>query len=1554
MSPTLTLSLVRPTVKNLRQAVRFAVPAAALLLGSEARAQFFRGNITVGQQPVAVAVNPVTNTTYVANYADDSVTAINGSTGATTTISNVGDGPVALAVNPATNMIYVANRGIGTSGTGSSIAVINGSTNAVTPLASGSEPFAIAVNPVTNRIYVADVGDTNLTVINGATNATATVGVNGLSSAIAVDTVTNMIYVASGVDLNVVNGANNAVASPITIPGEPTAIAVNPVTNTVYITSGTSNVVSVVSGATAGNAASVTATVTPGQTYPDAIAVDPATNMIYVANTNVSSVTVINGATNAFSVLTTGFNTPYGIAVNSLTNQVYVANADGSNVTVLNGATSTAPAAVTKMVTAGSGPTALALNPVTDTVYVCNSLGTNVSLISGATLVSNTVAVGRYPLAIAVNPVTNMLYVVNDGDATTQYYGSLTVLDANTMVVQATIPLDIEPSCIAINPVTNQIYVGGEGNYTYVDVVDGATNTVADSAYASGLPWVLIANPVTNKIYVASEGSRVTVIDGFTLASTTLSSGSDEVAFNPVTNKLYLSTGSGVLVYSGTTDALVATIAGSFGGPIAVNPVTNTIYVVSNANQEDDVLEVINGATNAITDSSIGIYFDTDNLAINTVTNTIYAIAQGSGGTGYLAVVNGFTNHVGVVYTPQFPTSVAVNEVTNEIFVGDTGPGSGNNNGGNQVSVVDGLTNNVTNVTVGASPEGPTRFAVNPVTGMVYVINQSGNSVTSIGTPPSLPLSVAINGVPSNETSITAPTIGFTAQSLFSPTAPPPQNVFYQVDSFLGTWTQATGGPSFSATLAALPLGLHVLYAFSEDAQDTISSQLSSAYTSQVAVYDFLVTLPATQLVLTAPSTAVVGTSFGVTVTAEDVNNSPVPAYLGTVAITSSDGAALLPPNSTLTDGSGTFTVTLNTGGNMTVTATDTVNTSLTVTSPAIAVATVPTHYVFSVPSTATVGQSFPVTVSAEDSSNSVVPTYEDSAYISSTDALASFPPYALTYFDLGVASFSVTLNTAGDQTITVTDAGGAVLVGTSGTIAVAAAPTPSPSPTPSPTPTPTPSPTPSPSPTPTPTPTPVPAVAPTIILQPTAQTVNTGAAASFWVVAHGTAPLAYQWSFNDSPITGATSSLLQVSNAQAANAGDYSVTVTNAGGSVTSNAPALTVSAATGAPPGFSLEPASETVALGSTAVFSVLAGTGAAGSFRVPAGHPPASPKISGGTTYQWFLDDVALSGDTDPTLVISNASASDAGTYLCIATSPEGSVASTAAILSVATTSNPGRLINLSCRANSVAGANELIAGFVVGGASTSGQENVLVRATGPTLANFGLSGVLADPQLTLDMSNSDGSNTLVQINTGWGDDAQVAAAANTVGAFSWDPASVDAALVEALGGGAYTAQVTGVANDSGIALAEVYDATPSGAYTAQSPRLINISARVNVGTGGNVLIAGFVIGGTTSKTVLIRATGPTLKNFGLSGSLPDPQLTLNQSNSDGSNTVLQTNTGWGGNAQVAAAANTVGAFSWDPASADSAILVTLPPGGYTAEVGGASKDTGIGLVEVYEVP
>jgi hypothetical protein len=317
----------------------------------------------------------------------------------------------------------------------------------------------------------------------------------------------------------------------------------------------------------------------------------------------------------------------------------------------------------------------------------------------------------------------------------------------------------------------------------------------------------------------------------------------------------------------------------------------------------------------------------------------------------------------------------------------------------------------------------------------------------------------------------------------------------------------------------------------------------------------------------------------------------------------------------------------------------------------------------------------------------------------------------------------------------------------------------------------------------------------------------------------------------------------------------------------------------------------------------------------------------------------------------LILSGGAATEAGNFSCLVTNSVGSTTSAVADVTVVNSPTPGRLTNLSCRADVGTGASQLITGFVVGGQETSGAEPLLVRASGPALSQFNVAGVLPDPQLQLV-----GSGGILATNLGWGGNAQIASAAALLGAFTWsDTQSHDSALLQSLPAGNYSTQITGTSGDTGVALVEIYDATPAGTYTTASPRLTNISARAQVGTASNVLIAGFAIGGTTSETVLIRGSGPALGAVGVSGTLPDPQLQLYLQGSDGTTTMLASNSGWGGNRQIAATAANVGAFSWGTgATPDSAILVTLSPGSYTALLSGVSGDTGIALVEIYEVP
>ncbi|MEY4686168.1 MAG: hypothetical protein RIR76_191 [Verrucomicrobiota bacterium] len=379
--------------------------------------------------------------------------------------------------------------------------------------------------------------------------------------------------------------------------------------------------------------------------------------------------------------------------------------------------------------------------------------------------------------------------------------------------------------------------------------------------------------------------------------------------------------------------------------------------------------------------------------------------------------------------------------------------------------------------------------------------------------------------------------------------------------------------------------------------------------------------------------------------------------------------------------------------------------------------------------------------------------------------------------------------------------------------------------------------------------------------------------------------------------------------------------------------------------------------------AVSVTVAGTNSA---RAPAisSQPPALLRLAAGTTptvalsvaatgtpspaYQWRRNGVAIPGETSPSLVLTRATEAQAGAYTCVVSNSNGSVTSETSTVSfiAATAAETGRLINLSIR-STLAPGEQMTMGTVLGGAGTRGTKALLARVAGPSLAQFGLNEFVPDPRMSLVRT---GSGT-VSVNDDWGDGTVPATAFSEVGAFPFTSVrSRDAAIYQpALLAGDYTVELGDKGGSSGDVIAELYDSTPGTAFTGTTPRLINVSVRQSISETSK-LVAGFVIGGTTARTVLIRAIGPGLAVFGVPETMPDPGLKLLSTNS----TLIGANDNWGGTAQLTAASAAVGAFAvTNPSSNDAMLLITLPAGEYTTEVTGKGAG-GAALVEVYEVP
>ncbi len=378
-------------------------------------------------------------------------------------------------------------------------------------------------------------------------------------------------------------------------------------------------------------------------------------------------------------------------------------------------------------------------------------------------------------------------------------------------------------------------------------------------------------------------------------------------------------------------------------------------------------------------------------------------------------------------------------------------------------------------------------------------------------------------------------------------------------------------------------------------------------------------------------------------------------------------------------------------------------------------------------------------------------------------------------------------------------------------------------------------------------------------------------------------------------------------------------LSATNATGSGT--ATLLIAVAPLSIPPSISVQPVSQTVANGGSVTFSANA-----------VGVLPL--------TFQWYRNGVFIAGATQATLSIMAVQVSDAGSYTARITNAGGTTTTNAATLTVLSS----RIVNFSVRAQAGSGSQTLTLGCVVAG----NNKTLLVRGIGPGLSMFGVTNPLVDPQLTLYSGNNP-----IAANDDWQSGSMAAAtlaATAQVGAFPLAPGSQDSALTATVNSGAYTAQIVGANNGTGNALAEIYDADSNLAA-----RLINASARTEIAsTDGTVtpLIVGFVIAGNGPKVVLIRGIGPGLAPFGVSGTLPDPQLAVFSGS-----TQIGANDNWetGANStQIVAASAQVGAFPLAAGSKDAALLVTLQPGNYTVQVSGVGIPTGVALIEVYDIP
>jgi hypothetical protein len=261
-------------------------------------------------------------------------------------------------------------------------------------------------------------------------------------------------------------------------------------------------------------------------------------------------------------------------------------------------------------------------------------------------------------------------------------------------------------------------------------------------------------------------------------------------------------------------------------------------------------------------------------------------------------------------------------------------------------------------------------------------------------------------------------------------------------------------------------------------------------------------------------------------------------------------------------------------------------------------------------------------------------------------------------------------------------------------------------------------------------------------------------------------------------------------------------------------------------------------------------------------------------------------------------------------------------------------PVQTINLSTRVRVQTGDAVGVAGFIVSGST---PKHVLVRAIGPSLSGLGVMAVLADPVLELH-----GPSPFVAVtNNNWRDDLAQETAIIASGIAPTD--NLESAIDVTLDPGPYTAIVRGNSDSSGLALVEVYDLSPG-----PDSKLANLSTRASVSTGDNIVIAGFMLSGDIGDdAITVRGLGPSLTEIGVTNVLADPTLEMRNANGE----LQAINNDWQDLPGQAAELIAQGLELTNPLEAGLATV--LPPGAYTVLLAGRNNETGIGLVEVYDL-
>src|SRR5579885_3147802 len=821
---------------------------------------------------------------------------------AQTTLSTVSTGSptVGLAVNPTQNIIYVTHGD-------NTLTYIDGWTNTVHQVkdpGAATTNGASAILTYLNGVFVANSASNDIVAYyvvpqGGYTFEQLVKDPNALQPAAMVFSPNGFgtLYVANkgsnSVSVFVNNGSGLQFTAAISVGAQPDAMVMDLASNRIYVANYADGTVSVVDG----SSNTVVTTIQVGM-HPTSLALNAPSNKIYVADQGSNDVMVINGATNIASSISGISTAPTAIATSPFSGQIFVATLDG-HVDVIDGSTDTVTHVLSAQAgTSPAGQAAIVVDPTTDEVFV-SIQGGNLTAIDGGTLAETNPPVGPGgTAALALNPVTHRVYADNASN-------SIAVVDGSTNAFNTLTLGQIQPWAIAVNPATNKVYVAnyGSNSVTAYDPNAGTTSNIP----TGGNPDAIAIDLAKNLVYVADFTGSVTIIDA---SNDQVESQTIDVA-NP--DSIAVDNIRGLVFGASSTQSAAFNFPSNFGpNPWTSGPTSNVGPIASLANPAAGVAYTLfrDGNLEVADESTphsfiVGVCGTTASqptaMDVNPTTNTVYVACSGKEVDAVIHA-GGFLGGVSAVYQDPSaisPVAVAVNPITNKIFVANAGDGSGNGS----VTVIDGATGSVTNLSTGGTPVGVavnlasgkvyvqmkttgangaiyaidptgqyflggstpegsigplnTQIATDPINNTVYALDRLSNTVSYIAesTPqgnagPSTTIQPFTNNI---WTTSATPTFNFSATAGLDGYGP--YAVYFQVDTLTGPWSYAgsTGTSGSFSGIYSLPLtpGFHVVYAYSTSGYETNNLDSNNGagfqygpFVGAIASYGFIVAPP--------------------------------------------------------------------------------------------------------------------------------------------------------------------------------------------------------------------------------------------------------------------------------------------------------------------------------------------------------------------------------------------------------------------------------------------------------------------------------------------------------------------------------------------------------------------------------------------------------------------------------------------------------------------------------------------------------------------------------------